>query len=183
MFLVKCALSPDVCSESGPTVLTRLVLTRCGRLAGVLRLSFDYWSPGEPIVQSCDEGEYVSGLSAEVQYLVDEDYEYVITSIDLECSSSGKHGGVGSVVFEVGQFDRVASKPKGQAVLGDQLALLLRSPPNFAQCNMGSEAPLVWPAMLHNSKSRKPSLVAAWAQQLAAERSLNRPASVQCPPQ
>ncbi|CAN0453077.1 unnamed protein product [Ectocarpus sp. 12 AP-2014] len=64
-------------------------------------VAFDAWFPdssGEAIVQSCAEGEYVAGFSAEVEYLdFSSDYtynefavlDYAITSIVLDCSSSG----------------------------------------------------------------------------------------------
>lgn len=64
----------------------------------------DGWLTGEAIAQSCDEGELVSGLVTEVEYLDftseytydgnDSFFSYVITSIDLVCSLSGNRGDV-----------------------------------------------------------------------------------------
>ena len=67
----------------------------------VLRLALP--SDAEVTVQSCEDGESVVGLSAEVDYLDSADstydghdtYEYVITSVELVCSPSGKRDRVG----------------------------------------------------------------------------------------
>ena len=58
-----------------------------------VRVSFDTWFPdgeGERTVDSCDDGESVTGLSADVEYFDSDDSatkDYAITGINLVCSS------------------------------------------------------------------------------------------------